>query len=42
MKKNLLAALVVFFFTFVVLLVVNDISNSKNPQVENQYYATED
>ncbi len=37
MKKNLLAAIVVFFFTFVVLLVMNDMSKGNNPQVEKQY-----
>ena len=37
MKKNLLAVLVVFFFTFVVLLVISDISKANNPQVKNQH-----
>ncbi len=42
MKKNLLAAIVIFFFTFIVLIVMSDINNSKNPQIETSYYAIED
>jgi len=42
MKKNLLAAIVIFFFTFIVLMVISDINNSKNPQIETKYYAIED
>jgi len=42
MKKNLLAAIVVFFFTFIVLLVMSDINNTKNPEVQTNYYAIED
>ncbi len=37
MKKNLLALLVVCFFTLVVVLVINDMSNTNSPQVETQY-----
>ena len=32
MKKNLLGAIVVFFVTLAFLLVIDDISKSKNPQ----------
>ena len=32
MKKNLLGAIVIFFLTLAFLLVVDDISNNKNPQ----------
>ncbi|MFT5215163.1 MAG: hypothetical protein ACI83H_000270 [Glaciecola sp.] len=42
MKKNLLAAIVIFFFTFIVLMVMSDINNSKNPQIETSYYPIED
>lgn len=31
MKKNLLGAIVIFFVTLAFLLVIDDISNSKNP-----------
>ena len=41
MKKNLLALLVVCFFTAVVLLVINDMSNANNQQVETQYTTIE-
>ncbi|HKK11425.1 MAG TPA: hypothetical protein VJ945_01235 [Flavobacteriaceae bacterium] len=33
MKKNLLGALVIFFVTVVLLLVIDDISKSKNSQL---------
>ena len=42
MKKNLLAAIVIFFFTFIVLLVMSDINNTKNPQIETNYYVIEE
>ena len=42
MKKNLLAAIVIFFFTFIVLLVIRDISNKENDQLQKQYSAIED
>lgn len=42
MKKNLLAAIVIFFFTFMVLLVMSDVSNKENKQLDKQYYAVED
>jgi len=42
MKKNLLAAIVIFFFTFIVLLVMSDIHNTKNPELQTNYYAIED
>jgi hypothetical protein len=42
MKKNLLAAIVVFFLTFVVLLVTSDINNKSNPEVQTNYYVIED
>ena len=32
MKKNLLGAIVIFFVTLAFLLVIDDISKSKNPQ----------
>lgn len=32
MKKNLLGAIVIFFVTLAFLLVVDDISHSKNPR----------
>ena len=34
MKKNLLSALVIFFVTVVLLLVIDDISKSKNSQLD--------
>ncbi|MGJ8591765.1 MAG: hypothetical protein ACSHXF_04415 [Aquaticitalea sp.] len=34
MKKNLLGAIVIFFVTLAFLLVVDDISKSKNPKNE--------
>jgi|GEM_PF-1946503 len=42
MKKNLIAAIVVFFLTFVVLLVISDINNRSNPEVQTNYYVIED
>jgi len=41
MKKNLLAAIVIFFLTFVVLLVMNDVSNKENNQLDKQYSVVE-
>lgn len=35
MKKNLLGAIVIFFVTLAFLLVIDDISNSKNPQTQD-------
>ncbi|MCB0445229.1 MAG: hypothetical protein R2812_01610 [Gelidibacter sp.] len=32
MKKNLLGAIVIFFVTVAILLMIDDISKSKNPQ----------
>lgn len=34
MKKNLLSALVIFFVTIAILLMIDDISKSKNTQLE--------
>ena len=34
MKKNLLGALVIFFLTVAILLVIDDISKSKNSELE--------
>jgi len=34
MKKNLLSALVIFFVTVALLLMIDDISKSKNAQLE--------
>lgn len=34
MKKNLLGALVIFFVTVALLLMIDDISNSKNSQLD--------
>ena len=42
MKKNLLAAIVIFFFTFIVLLVMRDISNRENNQHIDQSYLVKD
>ena len=42
MKKNLLAAIVIFFFTFIVLLVMRDVSNKENNQLKGQYSIVED
>lgn len=33
MKSNLLGAIVIFFVTLAFLMVVDDISNSKTPQI---------
>ena len=41
MKKNLLAAIVIFFLTFVVLLVMSDVSNRENNQLDKQYSVVE-
>ena len=41
MKKNLLAAIVIFFLTFVVLLVMSDVSNRENNQLDKQYTVVE-
>ena len=35
MKKNLLGALVIFFVTVAILLVIDDISKSKNSESNN-------
>lgn len=35
MKKNLLGAIVIFFVTLAFLLVIDDISKSKNPHTQN-------
>ncbi len=42
MKKNLLGAIVIFFVTLAFLLVIDDISKSKNPQPQDnvQVYDT--
>jgi len=42
MKKNLLAAIVIFFFTFIVLLVMSDVSNKENNQLKELYSIVED
>ena len=42
MKKNLLAAIAVFFFTFVVLLIISDTKNTKDSLLETNAYAIED
>ena len=34
MKKNLLGALVIFFLTIALLLMIDDISKSKNAQLD--------
>lgn len=34
MKKNLLSALVIFFVTIAILLMIDDISKSKNTQLD--------
>ncbi len=41
MKKNLLGAIVIFFVTLAFLLVIDDISKSKNPQSRNSVQAYE-
>ena len=43
MKKNLLGALVIFFITVAILLVIDDISKSKNSESNNvdTYTATQ-
>ena len=43
MKKNLLGALVIFFVTVAILLVIDDISKSKNSESNNvdTYIATQ-
>lgn len=35
MKKNLLGAIVIFFVTLAFLLVIDDISKSKNPEPQD-------
>ena len=35
MKKNLLGAIVIFFVTLAFLLMIDDITKSKNPQQQN-------
>ncbi len=35
MKKNLLGAIVIFFLTLAFLLVIDDVSKSKNMQAQN-------
>lgn len=42
MKKNLVAAIVIFLFTFIVLLVMTDITNKSNPPIETNYYAIDE
>lgn len=42
MKRNLLAAIVIFFFTFIVLLVMSDVSNKENNQLKDQYSIVND
>jgi hypothetical protein len=43
MKKNLLAAIVIFLFTFIVMLVMSDIHNTNDPaELQTNYYAIED
>jgi len=42
MKKNLLAAIAVFFFTFVVLLIISDTKNAKDSLLETNAYVIED
>jgi hypothetical protein len=41
MKKNLLAAIAVFLFTFVVLLVMSNVSDKENNQDNVQYYVVD-
>ena len=41
MKKNLLTAILVFFFTYVVLLVMNDVSHPENIQFHQQNYTVD-
>jgi len=36
MKKNILGAIVIFFVTLSFLLMLDDISNSKNSEIQNQ------
>ena len=38
MKKNLLTAIVVFFFTFIVLIITSYASDKESNQVEDEYY----
>lgn len=42
MKKNLLGAIVIFFVTLAFLLVIDDISNSKNPKTQDSVQVYED
>jgi hypothetical protein len=42
MKKNLLAAILVFFFTFIVLLVLSDVSHKEQNQHDDQHYVVKD
>jgi hypothetical protein len=41
MKKNLLAAIAVFLFTFVVLLVMSNASDKENNQGNKRYYVVD-
>jgi Na+/H+ antiporter NhaC len=41
MKKNLLAAIAVFLFTFVVLLIMSNASDKENNQDNELYYVVE-
>lgn len=42
MKKNLLGAIVIFFVTLAFLLVIDDISNGKNPKPQDNVQVYED
>lgn len=42
MKKNLLGAIVIFFVTLAFLLVIDDISNSKNPASQDNVEVYDD
>ena len=42
MKKNVLGAIVIFFVTVAFLLVIDDISKSKNPETQENVNTYED
>jgi hypothetical protein len=41
MKKNLLTAIAVFLFTFVILLVVNEVPDENNELAHSSYIVSE-
>lgn len=42
MKRNILGAIVIFFVTLAFLLVIDDISNSKQPQDSAKVFEAKD